>query len=117
MLSQPDAELTVTMVRKLRLLGALMALMMLFSLSPRPLPHLVAQAAPLCRTVANHQVCILKITRSAKYYWEYRAVVQVDDKRRPMARYNCRTRDYVRRDGKHIPDDLAIQVICAFFKQ
>ncbi|NEQ52136.1 MAG: hypothetical protein F6K11_18675 [Leptolyngbya sp. SIO3F4] len=75
------------------------------------------QAAPLCRTLSDHQVCVLKITRSAKYYWEYRAVVQVDNNRRPMGRYNCRTREYISHDGKHIADDIATQVICAFFKQ
>lgn len=105
------------MTKNLRLLGGLLGLALLLNLTPIPLQHLAAQAAPLCRTVAEHQVCILKITRSAKYYWEYRAVVQIDDQRRPMARYNCRTRNYVRRDGKHIPDDPAVQVICAFFKQ
>ena len=77
----------------------------------------VAQAAPLCRSVAEHQVCVLKITRSAKYYWEYRAEVQVDNERQPMGRYNCRTREYVSRDGRHVVDDIATQVICAFFKQ
>ena len=76
-----------------------------------------AVAAPLCRSVADHQVCVLKITRSAKYYWEYRAVVQVDDERRAMARYNCRTREYVSSDGKRILDDVATEVICGLFKQ
>ena len=77
----------------------------------------VAMAAPLCRSVAEHQICVLKITRSAKYYWEYRAVVEVDGKRRAMARYNCRTHEYVRRDGERLLDDVATEVICGFFKQ
>ena len=76
-----------------------------------------AQAAPLCRTVNNQQVCVLKITRSAKYYWEYRAVVNVDDVRRPMGRYDCRTRNYVGQNGKRIEEDVGAQVICSFFKQ
>ncbi len=76
-----------------------------------------AQAAPLCRTIGTHQVCILKITRSAKYYWEYRAEVTVDEQRRPMGRYNCRTGEYVDRQGKHVPDDIAAQAICGLFKQ
>lgn len=75
-----------------------------------------AQAATLCRSVANHQVCVMKITRSAKYYWEYRAVVQIDDSRRSMGRYNCHTHEYISRSGQHIPDDIGTQVICAFFK-
>lgn len=76
-----------------------------------------AQAAPLCRTVADHQVCVVKITRSAKYYWEYRAIVEIDHKRRPMERYDCRTHTYISRAGKQILDDIATQVICSFFKQ
>ncbi|NEP63146.1 MAG: hypothetical protein F6K31_40605 [Symploca sp. SIO2G7] len=76
-----------------------------------------AHGAPLCHIVADHQVCVLKITRSAKYYWEYRAVVQIDDKRRPMGRYNCRTQEYVSSDGQRILNDVATQVICSFFKQ
>lgn len=104
--SRPIAS---SMLKKLGLLG----LILLVSLLLAP----VAQAAPLCRTVADHQICILKITRSAKYYWEYRAVVTVDDQHRPMARYNCRTREYISRDGNHVPNDIATQVICGFFKQ
>ena len=74
------------------------------------------EASPLCRTVADHQVCILKITRSAKYYWEYRAVVKVDSNRRPLGRYNCRTYDYIDRQGQRRADDVAAQVICSLFK-
>ena len=101
------------MPRKLYLVAWLLGLACIYSLWLIP----PAQAAPLCRTVAEHQVCVLKITRSAKYYWEYRAVVQVDDKHRAMGRYNCRTHEYISRDGKHIADDIAAQVICAFLKQ
>ncbi len=104
---------SLTVVKTVRLVGVLLGTVLSTGLLLMP----VAQAAPLCRTVANHQVCVLKITRSAKYYWEYRAVVQVDDQRRPMARYNCRTHEYIRRDGQRLPDDVAAQAICAFFKQ
>ncbi|NEZ60273.1 hypothetical protein D0962_33300 [Leptolyngbyaceae cyanobacterium CCMR0082] len=102
----------LTMLKKLCLAGELLGLVLLFNLLLVP----AIQAAPLCRTVDNHQVCVLKITRSAKYYWEYRAVVQVDDTRRPMGRYNCHTHEYIRRDGQPVADDIATQVICAFFK-
>ncbi|ESA38893.1 hypothetical protein N836_30665 [Leptolyngbya sp. Heron Island J] len=101
------------MVKILCLIGEFLGLVLSLSLLLGP----VAQAAPLCRTVADHQVCVLKITRSAKYYWEYRAVVQVDQQHRPMARYNCRTHEYIRRDGKHIPDDIATQVICSLLNK
>ena len=100
------------MRRVLCLVGGLLGLMLACGLLATP----AAKAAPLCRPVADHQVCVLKMTRSAKYYWEYRALVQIDGKNRPMARYNCRTREYVRRDGERIRDDVATEVICKFFK-
>lgn len=51
-----------------------------------------ALAAPLlCRTVANHQVCVLSIKRSAKNFWDYRVQLQVDGKPHPQERYNCRS--------------------------
>ena len=84
-------------------------LLSLWPLSP-------AQAAPLCRTVEHQQICVLKITRSAKYYWEYRAVVQVGDRRRPMGRYNCRTGEYLDRQEKSTANDVGAQVICSLFK-
>ena len=105
-----------------RLLGPLFVALLMGGIAFGPAT--AAQATPLCRTVSEqpaeqsvtHHVCILKITRSAKYYWEYRAIVKIDDHKRPMGRYNCRTGDYVRRDGEHVSQDLGTQVICSFFK-
>ncbi|MEB3230313.1 MAG: hypothetical protein VKJ64_04830 [Leptolyngbyaceae bacterium] len=51
-----------------------------------------AQATPLCRQWGVHRICIVDIQRSAKNYWEYRAVVTIDDQRQPKAVYNCRDR-------------------------
>ncbi|AFY66555.1 hypothetical protein [Geitlerinema sp. PCC 7407] len=61
------------------------------------------QAAPiLCRTLEGHQICVLSLKRSAKYFWEYRAKVRVDGKERPIEIYNCRDRLWTRADGKQI---------------
>jgi hypothetical protein len=49
-----------------------------------------AEAQPLCRNMAEHQVCVESIKRSAKYYWEYRVVVSVDGETRSAKRYDCR---------------------------
>ena len=62
---------------------------------------LPAQAA-ICRTVNQQTVCILKIKRSAKYYWEYRAAISIDGVARPIEIYNCRDRLQTRQDGKQI---------------
>lgn len=80
-----------------------------------------AAAAVLCKTVALNnqpqQVCILKITRSAKQYWEYRASASVDGKTRPTEVYDCRQRVRIRQDGKRIliDQDAVGTIICQFF--
>jgi hypothetical protein len=60
-------------------------------------------AAALCRTSGEQTICILEIKRSAKNYWEYRAVVKVNDEERPIEVYNCRDRIRVKQDGTAIP--------------
>ncbi len=80
-----------------------------------------AVAAALCRTVSladqPHEVCILKITRSAKQYWEYRAAARVDGETRPVEAYDCRQQVRIRKDGKRIriEQDAAGTLICQFF--
>ncbi|MBD2114444.1 hypothetical protein [Leptolyngbya subtilissima] len=49
-----------------------------------------SSASVLCRDVERQQVCIETIKRSAKYTWEYRVVVSIDGKSRPVKRYDCR---------------------------
>ncbi|MCD8485363.1 MAG: hypothetical protein LRZ84_01080 [Desertifilum sp.] len=59
--------------------------------------------AALCRTIAEHQICLISVKRSAKYFWEYRAIVQIDGKTRPLEVYNCRDRTRIREDGIAVP--------------
>ncbi|MBE9125384.1 hypothetical protein IQ257_02470 [Coleofasciculus sp. LEGE 07092] len=59
--------------------------------------------ASFCRNTKDHSICILSIKRSAKYYWEYRAVVSVDGIERPLEIYNCRSRLRVQKDGTAVP--------------
>lgn len=73
--------------------------------------------AATCRTDNNRTICLLQIERSAKYPWEYRAVVSVNGDVRPKERYNCRSRVRNSRDGAvsafepHGPGDI----ICSLF--
>lgn len=60
---------------------------------------LPVQATEICRTINDQHICILDIRRSAKNYWEYRAVVSIDGERKPMEVYNCRDRTKTRDDG------------------
>jgi hypothetical protein len=48
--------------------------------------------AAICRPWHGHEICILSLKRSAKYYWEYRARLTIDGQRQPRTRYNCRDR-------------------------
>lgn len=59
--------------------------------------------AAFCRNINNQNICILQIKRSAKYYWEYRATISIDGKKRPIEIYNCRTHSVIRSDHKIVP--------------
>ena len=70
-----------------------------------------------CEVSGTHEVCIHKIKRSAKKYWEYWASVSVDGDRRPVETYNCRDGVRVRRDGILIPfdRDVAGDLVCRLY--
>ncbi|RCJ34138.1 hypothetical protein A6770_17575 [Nostoc minutum NIES-26] len=75
--------------------------------------------ASVCRNYGSHRICIVSINRSAKNYWEYKAIVSVDAVKRPIEVYNCRTGVKVLRDGTVLafehndPGEL----ICSFFQK
>lgn|GEM_PF-533015 len=75
--------------------------------------------AAFCQQSKDHQICILTIERSAKYYWEYRAVVSVDGVKQPIEIYNCRDRLKIQKDRTTVPFEPqgAGELICRFFKQ
>lgn len=80
------------------------------------LPAFPVQAAS-CRAIANHEICIIDLQRSAKNYWEYRAVVSVDGVTRPVEVYNCRDRFLTRQDGTQIPftQEPAASLVCRLY--
>ncbi|WP_253274396.1 hypothetical protein [Myxosarcina sp. GI1] len=57
-----------------------------------------ALAIDMCRNIKGQKLCIVRIKRSAKNYWEYRTKVEIDGKRRVKEIYNCR--DYAPRTAK-----------------
>lgn len=79
---------------------------------------LSAQASP-CRTIGDRAVCISKIQRSAKNYWEYRVVLTVDGVAQPLAVYNCRDRWRVLKDGTVAPfqPEDGGEWVCRAFKR
>ncbi len=80
---------------------------------------LPVEALPLCRVVNSHKICILRMKRSAKRFWEYRAKVSVDGVVRPIEKYDCRDRLRLPNDATFIPywQDDAVDVVCSLFKQ
>lgn len=70
-------------------LGAIATLLIFSTLNTEMKP---AHAAPICKEIQGQQVCINKMKRSAKNYWEYWAIVDVDGHLRPKETYNCRDR-------------------------
>ena len=73
--------------------------------------------AATCRTLDGHQICIIQIKRSAKNYWEYRAIVSIDGKKRPREVYNCRDKYTVEYDRAIIPfkKNGTGELICSLF--
>ena len=74
-------------------------------------------SAALCRNLDGHEVCIVKIKRSAKYYWEYRTVVSIDSQKKPLVIYNCRDRTVTRKNKYPIPfkSNSAGDLVCSLF--
>jgi hypothetical protein len=76
--------------------------------------------AEMCRDRDGHQVCILKLKRSAKNYWEYRATVSINgQKQNAKEIYNCRDRSLTRKGKYPIPFKLNSpgELICNFFEK
>ncbi|MBN8559671.1 MAG: hypothetical protein J0L70_04030 [Leptolyngbya sp. UWPOB_LEPTO1] len=77
-----------------------------------------AYAAERCRPVNDQEVCIVSIRRSAKNYWEYRAIVKVDGAVKPLQIYDCRSKTTIQ-DNKVLElfeQDGTAEAVCSFFK-
>lgn len=59
--------------------------------------------AESCRTLHQQTVCLVDVKRSAKYYWEYRAVIRVNGEVQPQKLYDCRDRRETDSAGRSQP--------------
>ena len=76
--------------------------------------------ATMCSDRFGREVCILKLKRSAKNYWEYRATVSLDgEKQRDKEIYNCRGRTLTRRGKFPIPfkENSPGELVCKTFQK
>ncbi len=74
----------------------------------------IAQAS-LCRQYGEEKICLLEVKRSAKKYWEYRAIVSVNGQVKPREIYNCRNKFRIQKDGNVVPFEQngAGELICS----
>lgn len=77
-----------------------------------------AEAMPLvCHQYQGHEVCIERIKRSGRNYWEYLVKLRIDQQIQPFERYDCRHRQRIDREGFIEPfkvDDVG-EFICGYF--
>ena len=75
--------------------------------------------AAYCRDIAGKQVCVLKLKRSAKYYWEYRAKLRIDGKKVTRF-YNCRDGYYNQSDRLttyYLEGDPLAKSVCFLYQK
>lgn len=81
-------------------------------------PMAEADAAPLtCRPYHGREICIDRIKRSAKHYWEYRVNLTIDGKKQPEDLLDCRHDQRIDRDGFIEPfarEDVG-RFVCRYF--
>ena len=68
----------------------------------------------------GQEVCILKLKRSAKNYWEYRAKVSIDgEQQKNLEVYNCRDRTLTRKGKYPIPflPNSPGELVCQTFQR
>ncbi|MEM7554550.1 MAG: hypothetical protein AAF378_10690 [Cyanobacteria bacterium P01_A01_bin.84] len=81
------------------------------------LPISTAEARYICHNYEGHNICIVKIKRSAKKYWEYKASLSIDGVKQPVETYNCRGKFKLQKDGKIISftEDFSGKMLCGLF--
>ena len=86
----------ITNIFKIKLLYLLLLVILLFF-------SIVSNAqASNCYQFGADKVCILKIKRSAKYYWRYRIELSVNDTKKPLTVYDCRQQKVINNDGSMV---------------
>jgi hypothetical protein len=60
-------------------------------------------SSQFCQTISEHQVCVATITLSAKNYWEYRAVLQIDGVKQLPEVFDCRHQVRISQGGAIVP--------------
>ena len=76
--------------------------------------------AATCQQIAGQQICLQRIKRSAKYYWEYRVALSIDGVKQPERIYDCRDRFYREADRVKVyfsERDLLGNSVCRIYQK
>lgn len=69
-------------------------------------------AASICHTEGEQQICLVSIKRSAKYFWEYRAVLNINGKKQAPEKFDCRI-EFNKTDGdRRTARDIRRAFVC-----
>ncbi|MGD1902683.1 MAG: hypothetical protein ACFB9N_10640 [Geitlerinemataceae cyanobacterium] len=82
-------------------------------------PDVTGRTALVCREYEGREVCINRIKRSARNYWEYRVDLTVEGQRQPTDLLDCRNQQRFDSDGfiePFAPDDVG-QFVCEYFNR
>lgn len=74
--------------------------------------------AATCQSLTGKQVCIENIKRSAKYYWEYRVTLNIENQKQATRIYNCRDRYYTLPDRTQVyyqQNDPLARLVCRLY--
>ncbi len=96
----------------MKYIGIILLILSVFYLTTSP-----ALAIDMCRNIKGQKLCVVKIKRSAKNYWEYRTKIEIDGKQRVKEIYNCRNRTVTRRGKVAIPfkPNSLGELVCGLF--
>jgi len=95
--------------------GIVIALCLWLAISP----DVSSSSALTCRDYEGREVCINRIKRSARNYWEYRVDLTIDGQRQSSDLLDCRNHQRIDRDGfiePFAPDDVG-WFVCQYFNR
>ena len=68
--------------------------------------------AQQCRVIGGQEICLVSVKRSAKYYWQYRAVLKIDGKQQPREKFDCHPRNTKMQSDRQSLQDKKHAFVC-----
>ena len=77
----------------------------------------IAAESERCQTIAGQEICVESLRRSAKYYWQYRAVLKIDGKRQPTEIFDCHSRTLKMTGDRPSASEKKRQFVCGLLSK